>query len=99
LPALEGAVTIYDRDTGEHSARVAYSSAALARGLGLSDYDVQTVWWAATLDDLGKLGVRVDVIRKVGSLDEAEWAEMREHPIIGGDLLLELHHNSQIVKR
>ncbi len=88
LRALVGAVTIYDRDTGEHSARVAYTSAALARGLGLSDYDVQTVWWAATLHDLGKLGVRVDVIRQVGPVDEAEWSEMRKHPIIGGDLLL-----------
>jgi HD-GYP domain-containing protein (c-di-GMP phosphodiesterase class II) len=88
LPALDGAVTLYDRDTAEHSARVAYASAALARRLGLEDQEMQTVWWAATLHDLGKLGVPVEVVRKVGPLDEAEWSEMRRHPIVGGDLLL-----------
>ena len=88
LPALEGAVTIYDRDTSEHSERVAYASVALARRLGLSDPEVQTVWWAATLHDLGKLAVPVEVLRKTGPLDEIEWAQMRRHPAVGSDLLL-----------
>lgn len=87
LPALEGAVTIYDRDTAQHSARVACASAAMARRLNLSEPELQTVWWAATLHDLGKLSVRVEVLRKVGRLDEAEWRDMRRHPAVGFDLL------------
>ncbi|MDQ1494328.1 MAG: hypothetical protein QOG69_811 [Actinomycetota bacterium] len=88
LPALEGAITIYDRHTGEHSARVAYASADLARRLGLSNPEVQTVWWGAALHDLGKLGVPIDVLRKVGPLAEAEWSQIHRHPAIGYDLLL-----------
>lgn len=90
LPALEGAVTIYDRDTARHSAQVAATSAAMARRLNLSEAELQTVWWAATLHDLGKLSVRVEVLHKLGRLDEAEWAEVRRHPAVGSDLLLAL---------
>ncbi len=60
----------------------------MARHLGLSDEAVQTVWWAAALHDLGKLAVPIEVLRKVGPLDESEWKEMRRHPAVGADLVL-----------
>jgi HD-GYP domain-containing protein (c-di-GMP phosphodiesterase class II) len=60
----------------------------MARRLSLPEHEVQTVWWAGTLHDLGKLAVRIEVVRKVGPLDQAEWREIRRHPAAGADLLL-----------
>jgi putative nucleotidyltransferase with HDIG domain len=88
LPALQGAVAIYDPGTGEHSARVAHAASAVGRRLGLPDPDIEAAWWGATLHDLGKLGIPVDVLHKDSALDEAEWDQMRRHPVIGADLLL-----------
>lgn len=88
LPALGGAVAIYDRGTAEHSTRVAQASRAMAERLCMSEQDVEAISWAAMLHDLGKLGVEVDVLRKKGPLDEDDWAQIHRHPVIGSDLVL-----------
>jgi putative nucleotidyltransferase with HDIG domain len=81
-------MAIYDRGTALHSARVAQASRAMAERLGMPERDVEAVSWAATLHDLGKLGVEVDVLRKKGPLDEDDWVQIHRHPIIGSDLVL-----------
>lgn len=88
LPALEGAVAIYDEGTASHSTRVAYTSAVIARSLELPAEEIEAVSWAGILHDVGKLGVSVDVLRKTGPLSEEEWEEIRRHPSIGSDLVL-----------
>ncbi len=60
----------------------------MARRLALSEQQVETAWWAASLHDLGKLAVNGEVLHKAGALDEAEWREVRRHPTVGSDLLL-----------
>jgi HD-GYP domain-containing protein (c-di-GMP phosphodiesterase class II) len=42
---------------------------------------------AGSLHDLGMIGVRDDVLSKVGPLNEEEWEIMRRHPDIGADLI------------
>lgn len=88
LPALGGAVAIYDRGTAHHSTRVAQASRAMAERLQMSDMDVEAISWAAMLHDVGKLGVEIDVLRKKGPLDEDDWVQIHRHPIIGSDLIL-----------
>ena len=90
LSALQVGVTVYDPATAEHSARVARISAAVARSLDLSGQEIQTVWWAAVLHDLGNLAVDVALLRKVGPLDKAQSREVRRHPEVGCALLLAL---------
>lgn len=88
LSALGGAVSIYDRDTAEHSGHVANLCAAIARSLDLSEQEAQTAWWAAMLHDLGKLAINVGVLHQVGPLDDAQWRAVHRHPEVGSDLLL-----------
>jgi HD-GYP domain-containing protein (c-di-GMP phosphodiesterase class II) len=56
--------------------------------LNLSEQEILTVWWAAMFHDVGKLTMRVEVLRQVGPLDEADERELRAHPAVGSDLLL-----------
>jgi putative nucleotidyltransferase with HDIG domain len=77
-----------DDGTAQHSARVGQGSALVAKELGLAHRDVETISWAGTLHDIGKLQVRYEVLMKPGPLDDAEAAEMRRHPEMGADMLL-----------
>ncbi|HYF11829.1 MAG TPA: HD domain-containing phosphohydrolase [Actinomycetota bacterium] len=76
-----------DDNTGEHIARVGRTSAQLAAHLGLPASDLETIGHAATLHDVGKIGVRDSVLLKPGPLTEAEFALIRMHTDIGGRIL------------
>jgi putative two-component system response regulator len=76
-----------DDNTGEHIARVGRTSAQLAAHLGLPATDVDMIGYAATLHDVGKIGVRDSVLLKPGPLTDAEFALVRTHTEIGGRIL------------
>jgi len=76
-----------DTYTGKHSAEVAELSVKLARALRLHDEEVERIGAAARVHDLGKIGVPDKILLKSGKLTEEEWAVVKQHPIIGSDLL------------
>ena len=76
-----------DRYTESHSIRVAELAARLGEGLELGDREVEAIRTAGSLHDLGKIGVRDDILNKPGPLTEEEWEIMRRHPDIGADMI------------
>jgi response regulator RpfG family c-di-GMP phosphodiesterase len=88
--ALLLALEARDGYTGEHTHAVVELATRVARQLGLSDADVNTVEQVALLHDVGKLGIRDAILHKRGPLDAAEWALMRQHPAIGERLVSSL---------
>ena len=76
-----------DRYTESHSIRVADLAGRLGEHLELSDRDVESIRTAGSLHDLGKIGVRDDILNKPGPLSEEEWEMMRRHPDIGADMI------------
>ncbi len=76
-----------DQYTKTHSERVASVSSILARRLGLRPADVQNVWSAALLHDVGKIEV-LDLIRKQAALSEDEKAKVDAHTELGARLIL-----------
>ena len=76
-----------DRYTESHSIRVAELAARLGELLELGDRDVEAIRTAGSLHDLGKIGVRDDILNKPGPLTEEEWEIMRRHPDIGADMI------------
>lgn len=76
-----------DRYTESHSIRVAELAGRLGEHLELGDRDVELIRTAGSLHDLGKIGVRDDILNKPGPLTEAEWEIMRRHPDIGADMI------------
>ncbi len=76
-----------DDDTGEHTRRVGRNSAILAYMLGWAEEDVQTIYSAARLHDVGKIGIRDAILLKPGKLTQDEMVIMKTHTIKGSGIL------------
>lgn len=73
-------IDLRDRYTGGHSSRVAGYVRAIGLHMGLDDAEIDTVVTAASLHDVGKIGVSDSVLLKPGALSETEFSEIRQHP-------------------
>jgi len=76
-----------DDETGEHTARVAHTSARLAGALGMSSGEVAEVALAAPLHDIGKIALPDRILLKPEVLTPAEYEEMKGHVRVGADIL------------
>ena len=76
-----------DDVTGDHARRVGQSAAALALALGLPPSEAELYRWASPLHDIGKVGIRDDILLKPGRLSEEEFERMKAHTVIGARLL------------
>lgn len=83
IQCLGRAAEYRDNDTGKHVIRVGRFSAILAEELGLDPVTVQRIEMAATLHDIGKLGVPDSVLLKPGRLTDDEMACIRTHAALG----------------
>jgi HD-GYP domain-containing protein (c-di-GMP phosphodiesterase class II)/predicted MFS family arabinose efflux permease len=76
-----------DRYTESHSIRVSELAGRLGEHLDLGNRQCELLRTAGSLHDLGKIGVRDDILNKPGPLTEEEWEIMRRHPDIGADMI------------
>lgn len=76
-----------DKETGAHTLRMARYSGLLARALGLPEDLCRDIQLAAPMHDIGKVGIRDDVLLKNGPLSEDERDHMNQHTSIGGSIL------------
>ncbi len=76
-----------DRYTLGHSERVAMYARIIAVGIGLPDGEVETVVKAGLLHDIGKIGIRYELINKPGKLSPEEVQMFRKHPDKGRHIL------------
>ncbi len=85
--AMESSLAIKDSYTQGHSIRVAQYSELIARYLGYSEKRVTAVKYMALLHDIGKIGVKNDILNKNGALEGNEVELIRQHTIMGSDIL------------
>ncbi len=76
-----------DLYTRGHSERVAVYSEIIGRGLTLSQLELQRLIQAGVMHDVGKIGVRYDMLNKPGKLTTEEIAVFRQHPEKGKRIL------------
>jgi len=97
LEALVNALEAKDPYLRGHSARVADLSANIATELGMNEEEVDRVRMAGRLHDLGKIGTRDAVVNKEGPLTPEEFEHVKQHVIIGAQILAPLEHLGAVV--
>jgi hypothetical protein len=88
--ALTGALEAKDAYTEGHLQRVTGYAVEVGRRMGLDERELELLQIAATLHDVGKIGIPETILNKSGPLDAEEWEAMRRHPEIGARLLASL---------
>ncbi len=85
--AIAKAVDINDPYTAGHSRRVAQYSRMIAECLGYSEKELEEIYCAGLIHDVGKLGIDNQIINKQGKLSEEEYEEIKKHPLMGYEIL------------
>ena len=80
-----------DAYTSGHSMRVAQCSAAIAEKLDWPEKEIQNIHNVGLLHDIGKIGVPDAILNKPGRLGDEEFELIRKHPVIGNDILKDIH--------
>ena len=76
-----------DEETGNHVIRMAKYSRVIAEQLGFSKDEAEVIEMAAPMHDIGKIGIRDDILLKPGKLTSEEFEIMKDHTKIGYDIL------------
>ena len=87
LQALGAAIALRDNETAGHSQRVCQYSLEIARAMGWSDEQLESLAKGAYLHDIGKLGIPDSILLKPGPLTADERTVMQGHVQIGFDLV------------
>lgn len=94
--AFAAAVEKKDPYTGGHIKRVVAYSTAIAQHMAVPVGDLQQLRLAAVLHDIGKIGIKDCVLLKQEGLTSEERALMREHTLIGADILGHIEQMKEI---
>lgn len=79
--SLVRAVEAKDAYTSGHSTRVAELACQLGRHIGIDEPQIQLLHWAGLMHDVGKIGIRDNVLQKPGKLTPQEFAHIKTHPV------------------
>ena len=85
---IVSALEARDSYTSFHSSRVAEMVEALCRFMGITGDQEELFHIAAHLHDVGKIGIRDDVLLKAGRLNDEEWEIMKSHSEQGYEILM-----------
>ena len=88
--ALAKTIDMKDKYTNGHSTRVADYTAMLTRELGYNEDTVEKYYNIALLHDLGKIGVKEEVLNKPGKLDDDEFNIIKSHSTLGYNVLKDI---------
>ena len=88
ITAIAKIVDAKDKYTRQHSTRVAKFSREIAIRSGLfNEEQIEIIYRTALLHDIGKIGIRDDILNKNGKLTDSEFATMKTHTTIGAEIL------------
>lgn len=96
IRSLSYAIDAKDRYTRGHSQRVAEYSLAIAKRMGKTEEEQETIYYAGLLHDVGKIRVPEAVINKPGRLTDEEFDQIRIHPVSGYHILRDINKDERI---
>jgi diguanylate cyclase (GGDEF)-like protein/putative nucleotidyltransferase with HDIG domain len=87
IESLAIAIDAKDQTTHGHVRRTQIYATQMGKLFNVSEDDLRALHAGALLHDIGKLAVPEYILNKPGKLTEAEFAKMKIHPTVGGDIL------------
>lgn len=90
---LKGFTTLVayrDEDTAGHCDRVAQNARVIGQQMRLPDDDLDNLYWAGILHDLGKVATPTEILLKRGPLTADEFREVQKHVVVGAQLLTDV---------
>lgn len=87
IESLAIAIDAKDQTTHGHVRRTQIYASEMGKILKVGGPELQALFAGALLHDIGKLAVPEYILNKPGKLTEAEFAKMKIHPTVGGDIL------------
>ncbi len=84
---MSEAVESRSKETSNHVKRVALTCQYLASAIGISDKEIDIIYKAAPLHDIGKIAIPDHILNKPAKLTDEEWLKMKAHAQIGYDIL------------
>lgn len=85
--ALSLAIEAKDKYTEGHSTRTGHYVEIIARKMKFSESNVENIKIASLLHDIGKIGIPESILNKPGRLDDQEYTIIKEHPVIGANII------------
>lgn len=98
VQALATAIEAKDPYTAGHSHKVSELAIRFATLLQLSETDIFVLRLAGLMHDVGKIGIPESILLKPASLDEYEWEIMKQHPIIGAEIVGQISDLGYVAK-
>jgi len=96
IQALARTIDAKDRYTNGHSLRVAEYSKEIARRMGKSAKEQDTIYYAGLLHDVGKIRIPVEVINNPGTLSDEEFEQIKIHPVTSYHILKDIFDDPNI---
>ena len=87
VTALVSSIDAKDKYTHGHSTRVADYSRRIAELSFKSEKECDEIYYSALLHDVGKIGIPEDIINKETDLTPDEWDIIKQHPVLGAQIL------------
>ena len=87
IGAIAATIDARDPYTAGHQRRVAGIAAAIATQLGLDNNEIEGIRLAATIHDIGKIGVPAEILTRPGRLRPEERGLLKVHPRTGYDII------------
>jgi HD-GYP domain-containing protein (c-di-GMP phosphodiesterase class II) len=92
VQSFADALDMRDHETAGHTRRVASLARLIGKQLKLSRRQLNDIYAAGSLHDLGKIGIPDSILLKPGRLSHHEFEEMKKHPVMGALLLAPYRH-------
>lgn len=87
IKRLGRAAEFRDNETGYHVMRMSHYSRLIALAAGLGKDTAETLFLAAPMHDIGKIGTPDCILHKPGKLDAQEWEIMKQHVSMGAEII------------
>ncbi|MDD2769767.1 MAG: response regulator [Methylococcus sp.] len=87
ITAIAATVEMRDPYTAGHQRRVGHLASAIAKELQRPESEVEGLYLACTVHDIGKIRIPAEILSKPGQLGDLEYSIIKEHPEIGHEIL------------